>query len=116
MSMSYELKFVSNQIAFAPDSIRRIAGQVVSKTAFDIEAHAKILVPVDTGFLKSSIQVRRISDLESLVTVGAEYGIYVELGTRFQAAQPYLAPAVTASRHAFESAMNQVFDLDMWTL
>lgn len=115
MSFNYELKVVSDKLPLAPDSVRRLAGLVVNKTVHDIEAHAKQNAPVDTGFLKSSIQAKMISETQGVVSVGAEYGIYVEYGTRFQAAQPYLGPAVTAVRSGFESAMEQVLNPDNWT-
>jgi len=49
---------------------------------------------VDTGNLKNSIQTNRVSQREYRVNVGAEYGIYLELGTSRMAARPFLTPAV----------------------
>ena len=43
-------------------------------------------------------------DLTAYIAVGANYGIYVEYGTRHMAAQPYLTPAVEAGQSALESA------------
>lgn len=79
--------------------------QIVAKAALDIEAGAKVRAPVDTGFLRGSITGRRISDEHWQVTVGADYGIYVEMGTRHMAAQPYLRPAVDAVRDGFIQAL-----------
>lgn len=49
-----------------------------------------------TGNLRRSIQPPKISidGMEALVTVQADYGAYVELGTRYMEAQPYMAPAL----------------------
>lgn len=44
------------------------------------------------------------------VGVAANYGVYVELGTRFQAAQPYFYPAVEEGRARFEEAALSVFE------
>jgi hypothetical protein len=41
--------------------------------------------------------------------VGAEYGIFQELGTRFMSAQPFLAPAAEAARPDFERAVKAAF-------
>jgi HK97 gp10 family phage protein len=49
-----------------------------------------------------------VDDLTAIVAVGAEYGIYVEMGTSRQAAQPYLGPAAEGQRQAFEQAMQKV--------
>jgi HK97 gp10 family phage protein len=94
-----------------PEIIRDMeakAGRIVAKTALDIEAGAKARAPVDTGNLRASIQARRISQTHWRVTVGAHYGLYVELGTRFQGARPYFGPAVRSVRRSFHQAMRGV--------
>ena len=106
--------------------------QLVIKAAFDVEAMAKNLAPVDTGHLKSSIYVvpgkgestygqnvegdgellpeveKPKSDQEAAVAVGATYGIYVEMGTRFAGSQPFLMPAAEAMRGPFTAAMSHL--------
>lgn len=84
------------------------ASAVVQKTAMDLEARAKQIVPVDTGLLKSSIQHQRVDDLTAQVDVFAEYAGYVEFGTSRQRAQPYLIPAAESVRPGFEAAMTQI--------
>jgi HK97 gp10 family phage protein len=54
--------------------------------------------PVDTGFLKASVQGRAESSTRGVVTVGAEYGAYVNYGTRHQRAQPFFDDAIVAFR------------------
>ena len=44
------------------------------------------------------------------VRAGAEYGIYVEMGTRHMAAQPYLTPAAEFVRAGFLRAMRTVVE------
>lgn len=48
------------------------------------------------------------SDLEAIVTVGAEYGAYGELGTSRMPARPFLGPAAEAVRPSFEAAMKDL--------
>lgn len=88
------------------------ARAVVTKTAMDLEAHAKTRVPVDTGTLKNSIQAAEVSGgpgtVHWRVTVGADYGLYVEWGTVNMAAQPFIQPAVAAVSPAFYQAMKRV--------
>ncbi len=94
-----------------PDVLKKRLGQVVRKTALDIEADAKQRAPKDTGFLAASIQAdvsHADSDLAAEVAVGAEYGIFVELGTVTQAPQPFLTPAMEAERGEFERALGEV--------
>lgn len=44
------------------------------------------------------------------VAVGAEYGIYLEFGTRYMPAHPYFYPAVEHARAGFESALSRIED------
>lgn len=84
------------------------AEAIASKTALDLEAHAKTRAPVDTGTLKNSIQAFRIGPGHWRVVVGAEYGVYVEWGTVKQRAQPFFQPAVLAVTPAFLQALKAV--------
>lgn len=84
------------------------AARFIAKAAQDIQAQAQTRAPVDTGILRASIQAVQVSPLHWQVRVGADYGVYVEYGTRHMAAQPYLNPAVEAVRPAFLAAMQKV--------
>lgn len=80
---------------------------IVRATALAIEGDAKQLAPVDTGNLRGSIKMVDAvpMDGKAEVVVGAEYGLYVERGTRYSRAQPFLGPAVQRHRAAFEAAL-----------
>lgn len=97
--------------------------QVVRKVAFDVEAEAKMLVPVDTGNLKNSIRmvmepdaIEAVVDIEpgktppgkTSTTTSAEYAPYVEFGTHKMGAQPFMTPAAEMNQPKFESAMKQL--------
>lgn len=88
--------------------LERNADLIVRKTAMDIEARAKMLAPVDTGVLRSSIQAAAVGPRHWRVTVGADYGVYVEMGTRYQRPQPFLDPAVQQVWPSFQAAMRRV--------
>ena len=70
----------------------RVHAQLVSWAA-DVKALAKQLVPVRSGHLRSSIYAKI---REWVVEVGAEaaYALFVEFGTRYMRARPYLYPAI----------------------
>lgn len=94
-----------------PQVIRALedrADLIVRKTAMDLEARAKMRAPVDTGVLRASISAAAVGPRHWRVTVGADYGWYLEMGTRFMRAQPYLGPAADEVWPAFTSAMRQV--------
>jgi HK97 gp10 family phage protein len=81
---------------------------IVRKTAFLLEGKAKQLAPVDTGFLRNSITTQKLADATYSVAVGAEYGIYVEFGTRWMRAQPYFTPAIEEARRYFDGELKKL--------
>ncbi|WP_417374140.1 HK97-gp10 family putative phage morphogenesis protein [Glutamicibacter protophormiae] len=90
-----------------------LAKNIVKKTAKDIEATAKTLAPVDTGFLRGSIKT---SDLRTVskdnpsaeVRTSANYATYLEFGTSRMAARPFMSPAAAKHEPAFLAAMQQL--------
>lgn len=61
--------------------------------AADVKAEAMRTVPIRTGYLRSSIYAE-VKDW--VVTVGADatYAYFVELGTRYMQAHPFLYPSI----------------------
>lgn len=58
-------------------------------------AYMRSIVPVRSGFLQSTTFVEILKrGIETLVVVGASaaYAVFVELGTAFMAAQPFIRP------------------------
>lgn len=84
------------------------AEKIVAKAALDVQANAQAYAPVDTGLLRASIRTRKIGPCHWQVIVGVDYGAYVEYGTRYQAAQPFLNRALDAIRGPFLDAMKRV--------
>jgi HK97 gp10 family phage protein len=83
----------------------------VRNTALDVERDAKILAPVDTGNLRSSIGHTASSATGvSTAEVGptAEYGAFVEFGTSRQAPQAYLGPALDRNEQPLLDVLQQL--------
>ena len=125
-----------NHFPQAAEAFHTAMSQAIRKTAFDIQGHAASTAPIDTGFLRNSIYVvthdestygqgaeptkpgsyllpeidKAENDTTAWIAVGANYGIYLEMGTRFMPPKPYLAPAVEAVRPKFEDAMSRIED------
>ena len=108
-----ELRDLSGDLKKGAAGIEEKAHLVVSKTAHDIEATAKIFAPVDTGNLESSISTT-VDGLTAETGPTASYGDYVDRGTHNEdgsvrmAAQPYMGPAVDAHEPTFGTAMGKV--------
>lgn len=73
-------------------SQRAVYGEL-EKTGRDIHDYAGSIVPVDTGELQESGFSEGNGQDTVITGYAAEHAAHVELGTRHQAAQPYLLPA-----------------------
>ena len=82
-------------------TLRRAGGKLADCTAPNATASALIArqaataAPHRTGRLAGSIRTRSNADGAS-IDVGAPYGRFVEYGTRYMRARPYLTPASAA--------------------
>lgn len=98
--MSYaKLKLQLKALENIPWVVPPAAAEVIAEKARD-------LVPVDTGFLKSSIKVRNFAH-SSQVEARAKYAGYVEFGTWKMKAQPYLRPALRAQLGEIKKAVRE---------
>lgn len=87
--------------------IRSQAWKVLKNTAEYGKLRAKYYAPVDTGFLKANI-VTDLSDWPGMTTKihsQAPYSGFVEYGTRFMAAQPFMRPALKDVESQFRKDM-----------
>jgi HK97 gp10 family phage protein len=80
-------------------------GQELDVVGANIVDVAQQLVPVDTGFLQSSIYYQMIDQGTVEVGAEAEYASYVEFGTYKMAPQPYLRPAIESQLPEIEERM-----------
>lgn len=75
------------------ENCEMVTPQIVAQAGLEVEGYAKTFAPVDTGYLRNTIESRMISDTTARIQSAAEYDIYQELGTYKMAAHPFLAPA-----------------------
>ena len=98
----------SNRLPQIAAAAKPVAERAVAITAFNIENWAKGLAPVDTGALRNSLAAAKERELTWRVTAHAEYGIYVEMGTRNMDAQPYLDPALRQGEQFLTTAIKGI--------
>ena len=81
----------------------------IMKAAFDMEAHAVRIVPVDTGRLRGSIKVEADGNAIT-IRADTDYAEHVEFGTYKMRAQPYIRPAIHAGvkKYIPERVMNEL--------
>ncbi len=73
--------------------MQREVHRYLASWAADVKAEASRLVPVRTGYLRSTIYAK-IQEWVAEIGADATYALFVELGTKYMQAQPYLSPAI----------------------
>lgn len=67
------------------------------------------LAPFKTGYLKATIGAGlKIEGMRATLEPFAHYAAYVELGTRFMGAQPYLHPAWVKASYEFNNDIARI--------
>lgn len=89
--------------------LQRHVHRYLASLADDIKAEAMRLVPVRTGYLKSTIYAR-IQEWVAEIDAEAAYSFFVEFGTRYMQAQPYLWPAIQQYLPQLENIICQAID------
>lgn len=93
-----QLRDLGIEITLDTDEVSPKTEAGMTKIGYDIEATSKVLVPVDTGTLKSSIHTDVHGGagqgfVEVEVTASTDYADYVEYGTSEMSPQPFMNPA-----------------------
>ena len=82
-----ELERIANQLEVKKHEVGRMIGPKA-------ESYAKGFAPVDTGWLRSSLQSFMVGKAVARIQSDANYDIYQELGTYKMAAHPFLTPSI----------------------
>jgi HK97 gp10 family phage protein len=89
--------------------MQRHVHRLLAIWAADVKALAKQLAPVRTGHLRSSIYAN-ISEWVAEIGAEATYALFVEFGTRYMQAQPYLYPAIQEYLPQLEAIICEAID------
>lgn len=85
------------------------AKQIVKNCGSKLQKGAENNAPVDSGTLKRSITIEIEDDgLTAVIAPHTDYAAYVEYGTRYMAAQPYMRPAYEKAKAEFKSKMEEL--------
>lgn len=82
------------------EEVKGKVSKVVQKHGAAMHKAAIRNAPVDTGHLKRSITLEA-NGTTATVQEHTDYGIYVEMGTRYMGAQPYMKPALNSVEGQF---------------
>lgn len=100
---------LQNKMERLDSTLKRKVQQQLTDLARSIKETAQRIVPVRTGFLRSTI-FAEIRDWTTKVGASAPYAAFVEFGTRRMRGRRFLTRAVGAHLPQLESLLNQVVD------
>lgn len=106
--MAAKIVIKYNRLPQIAEHLPEAVSAIVRKAAFDVEANAKAVVPVDTGKLKNSISSEFPTPTRAIIAPHTEYAHFVEYGTRRQRAKPYMRPAAEKVKAAFFEACRRL--------
>lgn len=95
----------------APDLVKDLASDAVLKTAFATAQRARALVPVRTGALKAAITSAATATNGRVGLSGGEAAFYwrfVEFGTRYMPARPFMRPAADAEADDYVARIRDI--------
>ena len=101
MAVTIRVKF--NKFPDVAAELPREFDKIVDKFLTDVEGDATQFAPVRTGHLKNA-RTRE----KNRVTWHADYAAYVNFGTRYMAAQPFVSNAVEANLPGAEAAVEDL--------
>ncbi len=81
--------------------IPSLANAIVQKHTLATVDLMKQLAPVDTGAMRDSIESVEMGPLTLGIKIGVNYWHFVEFGTIYQEAQPFVSPAVESGRQGY---------------
>jgi HK97 gp10 family phage protein len=91
-----------NKVRLLVPKTRAAVQDAVAETLLLTETDAKLLSAVDTGYNRANIHADLAPNrLSGTVTASASYAVFLENGTRYMSAQPFLGPAFNKNRGAF---------------
>jgi len=90
--------------------MQRQVHEQLAKWAETVKTEATRLVPVRTGYLRSTIYAR-IQEWNTEVGAEAAYAANVEFGSRYAMAKPFLNPAVQAHLPELERVLVEALNL-----
>ena len=89
---------VRRKLLIFPKEARPALTKALIRAGHMVEKDAKGKCPVRTGRLRSSITTEKKTWDEIHIGTNVVYGPFVEYGTRFMRAQPYLRPALAENQ------------------
>ena len=102
------LKEFMREVSRKGPTLDKAIDKEIKLSALRVERRAKKNAPWDTGWLSNNIYANNIGFLQAEVISPVEYSIFLEYGTRYMFAQPFLFPAVGADWPLFQKRLTKL--------
>lgn len=112
MSLTYRVKGLDKFLREVQKKGRQAPVAVdreLNRSSLRVERLAKLYAPWDTGWMSENIYSMQAKFMGYKVISPAYYSIYVELGTRKMAPQPFMHPAVQEEYPKLMKNLNKMF-------
>lgn len=102
------LKEFTNAVVRKGPVVDKELDKEIKLSALRVEKNGKQRAPWDTGWLSNNIYANYIGLLQAEVISPANYSIFVEYGTRYMPAQPFLFPALQTDWPLLQKRINKI--------
>lgn len=111
--MGFNFSFNENDIKkifeTSPEKLKENMDKALDEGSERVLTQAKLLAPVDTGRLRQSLEKTKIQNGYRVKTE-LEYAPFVEFGTKFQRAQPFLRPSYIRNERIIEELIKKAIE------
>jgi HK97 gp10 family phage protein len=103
-------ELAENLQSYLVEELQQNVSNAISTVGEEMLERAQSIVPVRTGYLRSTIAFIQISSWQFQLVARASYAGYVEWGTSRMAAEPYMTPAFQAYQAQMLQAVNDAIN------
>lgn len=103
--MRIEFRVLRNDFLAKIPVVRNAAGRGTLRSAERVVAAAKARAKVDTGYMRDATRARRIGPTEAVAEATAPYSGYLDMGTRYIAADRWFTGPALAESGRFGAEM-----------
>lgn len=103
------MEALQRAVTRAPDTLKAHMGTAIATTTYAIASRMKSMVPVATGTLRAAIEsTTRGMNGRVLIQPSAYYWRFIEYGTKYQTARPFIRPSTEAESGQFEQRIRAI--------
>lgn len=111
MKVEYDLKGLDKflkQVSKKSAYVQKAVDRELNRSSLRVETRAKEYAAWDTGWMSTNIYSLKRGNLTYQVISPVMYSYFVEYGTRFQSAQPFMYPALEEEYPILMSRLNRL--------